>query len=147
MAPESKKNYKLGITQRNTIIQLLKENKTNKEVIEAVNQRYNIEITSGYISQIRKKLFFFELSSYNKDVERKIRSKLKMDVHMLNILEKGYNMLDEYMGTLDFRKLTVKDVSLISGILSQTHRIYMDLNKNTENKNMIDYNIKRALDL
>lgn len=147
MDKKTKNNYKLGIAQRNTIIQLIKENKANKEIVEHIKDHYGIEITSGYISQIRQKAFFFELSSYNKDIERKLRSKMKIDNYLLHITEKGYYLLDNFIKNIQNKELSAREAFLISGMVNQAHKIYMELNKNTENRDTVSYNIRKALGL
>ena len=94
MPGKTKQNYKLGIAERDEIIQLLKKNTPNKDIIGHLKKKYDIGITSGYISQIKQKLFFVELTSYNKQIEAKLRNKMKVDAYILHIIENGYSLIE-----------------------------------------------------
>ena len=143
----NKHHYKLGIRQRQEIIQMIKDNKTNNDILQYLKDKYNIDITSGYISQIRSRAFIEELSSYNKHIERKLRSKQKIDSYILHLVERGYYIIDKTIQNIDNKQLTIKQLSLLSMVINNAHKIYIDLNRGMDNKQNISYNIKKELGL
>ena len=147
MVTKTKHNYKLGITPKNEIINLLKKKVSHKEIIEIIRTKYNIEISQSLLSQMNQKLFFLELASYNKQVEAKLRSKIKVDAHLLHIVENGYEILQKYLAEKKKNSISTKEAYLIGNIVNQAHKIYMDLNKDIDNKQTVGYNVKKALGL
>ena len=143
----SKHNYKLGVTQRQDIHSMMRKEHTLKDIVDHVKKKYDISITEGYLSQMKQRLFISELTVYNKDVERKLRKKIKIDRDLLSICSKGYEILHRYLLTVDTDKLTVREVQTIGNIVLNAHRIYTDINKDGSTRGNATYNIKKALGL
>ena len=94
---------------------------------------------------MRRKALFQELTVYNKDLERKLRSKLKIDAYILHLIEKGYKIVRDNIDRIEKKPLSVKELMMLNTVINSAHKIYLDINKDLDNKNTIQYNIKKAL--
>ena len=77
---------KLPITAKEEIFNKFKEGETsNQKIVEIIKRKFGVSCSSAYISQLRKVRNIQDLTLATKDVERKMRQKIKIDANMLEI--------------------------------------------------------------
>lgn len=128
MSEKPKINYKLSREAKADVISMIKDCRSNKQVIEAIKDRYNISISSGLVSQMKKRVFYRELSFQNTEIGCELRSKEEIDMCVLRLLEIGYGILEKYIDSLQDKTLSIGEVSLLGRIVKQTQKNRLLLN-------------------
>ena len=62
-------------------------------------------------------------------------------------MERGYYIIDKTIQNIDNKELSIKQLSLLSMVINNAHKIYIDLNRGMDNKQNVSYNIKKELGL
>jgi len=138
---EDKFNYKLSPSAKADILRYINVEPSNQAVTEYVSDKYGISISAGYISQIRKKAIQTQMNYYNKELDKVLTKKTRINTNLLDILDKSVILVKKY---LDLEDVDLKD---LMSILNTINRVYSEMNANTKAATSIDANIRKEAGL
>lgn len=122
---------KLPITAKEIIFQKFKEGeKSNQKIVEVIKKKFGVSCSSAYISQLRKTRNIQELTYATKDVERKIKEKLKIDANMLEIAKEFTEIGRSWLKANKEESVNYSPKQ-IAMVMSAFHKLYKSFQEST----------------
>jgi hypothetical protein len=134
---EEKKNYKLSPSMKAELLRYVNVEPSNQKVVEYISNKYGVGLSTQYISQIRKKAMLQQLSYYNKELEKVLVKKTRIQNNLLDIQDRLVIQIKNIIANTD---MNIKE---IGNLLTIAHRVYTENQALHREKNTIDTNIKK----
>ena len=135
--------HKLPVKGREVVFQLIKKGEQNQTILEELKKKFGVSVSSALISQMRKTQTIHDMTFFNKDVENKIKEKIKIDADMIK-LARGI-----VGGGLEWFKVnkeaiphySAKEIAMVMGSFHKFFKSYQEMAGGTERSETVHTNI------
>ena len=128
------KTHKLPVKGREVVFQLIKKGDTNKEILEQLGKQFGVSISSAYISQMRKTQTIHDMTFFNRDVETKIKEKIKIDADMIKLAREivGQGRKWFEVNKDEIQNYSAKEIAMVMGSFHKFFKSYQEMAGGTE---------------
>ena len=135
--------HKLPIKGRETIFQLMKKGESNQEILEQLKKQFGVSISSTYISQLRKIQSIQDMTFFNKDVESKVKEKLKIDANILKLAREITEQANKWfkVNKDEIQNYSAKEIAMVMGSFHKFFKSYQEMAGGTERSETVHTNI------
>ena len=121
---------KLSIPAKDFVYKKIREGEgSNQAIVKKLHSDYNVSVSPERISQMRKLSWMQDLTLTTKDVEKKLKKKIKVDTNILEITRLGTDCIKKWIVTNEEKlsKCSVKEISMFSSSLHKFLKTYEDM--------------------
>jgi len=135
--------HKLPVKGREVVFQLIKKGESNQEILEELKKQFGVSISSPYISQLRKTQTIHDMTFWNKDVENKIKEKLKIDSNILTLAREMTDQANKWfkVNKEKIPEYSAKEIAMVMSSFHKFFRSYQDMAGGTEKSETVHTNI------
>ena len=137
------KTHKLPVKGREVVFKLIKEGDSNKEILEKLVKQFGVSISSPYISQMRKTQTIHDMTFWNRDVESKVKEKLKIDANILKLAREITEQANKWfvINKDNIQNYSAKEIAMVMGSFHKFFKSYQEMAGGTERSETVHTNI------
>jgi len=135
---------KLPITAREEIFNQFKQGEhSNQKIVNVIKKKFGASCSSAYISQLRKTRNIQQLTLATRDVEKKIKEKLKIDANMLEIAREFTEIGKSWLiaNREDTDSFSAKDIAMVMTAFHKLFKSFQETSGSVEKQEDIQTEI------
>ena len=135
--------HKLPVKGREEVFQLIKKGEDNQSILEHLKKKFGVSISGAYISQLRKTQHVHDMTFWNRDVEAKIKQKLKIDADVLKLAGEIVGQANKWfkLNKEEIPNYNAKEIAMVMGAFHKFFKSYQEMAGGTERSETVHTNI------
>lgn len=132
-----KENKKMTLAGREYVFSQFKEGeKSNQPIMEGLKKKFGVSVSSSYITQLRKIQTTHDMTFMSRDVEKKIKEKIKIDANILEIARQFTDGAKEWLkaNKENIPGFNPKEIAMVTSAFHKFFKSYQEMAGGTERK-------------
>ena len=125
---------KLPVKGREFVFQQFKQGESNQNILEQLKKKFGVQVSGAYISQLRQIQTIQDMTFMNKDVEKKVKEKIKIDANVLSIARGITDEADKWLrkNRDEIQNMSAKEISMVLTAFHKFFREYREMSGGTQ---------------